>query len=55
MEVKYKYVWPEENVTYDSEEELKNAHPESCNPGEHEWKSTFVIAVKHNARLKGNE
>lgn len=38
-----------ENKKYNTEEELKEANPDVCEPKEHDWSTTFVFGV-YNCR-----
>jgi len=57
IEKPYKYVWrtPQHDPkqqTYDTEIAIKEAFPEACEPGKHEWTSTFAFATDDCRKCK---
>lgn len=39
----YVYKWG--NTVYQRQQELKVAQPDACEPGEHDWRTTFAFGV----------
>lgn len=50
----YKYTWRDDpkQKDYTNEKALKKHFPDSCEPEQHEWKSTFSFGVEDCAKCK---
>ena len=41
----YFYIWKPDDSRYDSQEELHDKHPEACEEGKHDWRTTWVFGI----------